>query len=194
MSRTAVDTQERQDKATQAAQEPGAATAAPAPPADPNDQRAQHEQPPTAGDVARAVAERDEYLEALQRLQADYDNYRRRMQRDLTEAADRGGRQLAEQLLETLDGFDAAVSHGVDALVPLRRALQDALASAGLQRLEPAGAAFDPAEHHAVAHDPADHTDEAAEAGPHPTVVEVLRPGYRWKDRLVRPALVRVRG
>ena len=151
-------------------------------------------QRPPDDDLVRAAAERDEYLEALQRLQAEYDNYRRRIQRELAEAGDRGGRHVAERLLETLDAFDAAVKHGVAPLVPLRQSLLDALTSAGLQRIEPGGQPFDPAEHHAVAHDPADDADEAAPAEGAPTVVEVLRPGYRWKDRLVRPALVHVKG
>lgn len=147
-------------------------------------------QTPADADLARALAERDDYLEALQRLQAEYDNYRRRVQREIADARDQGARQVAERLLEVLDAFDAAVDHGVDALVPLRRSLEDALTSAGLQRLDPHGAAFDPAEHHAVAHDAADDTGECGR----PTVVDVLRPGYRWKDRLVRPALVHVNG
>lgn len=200
MSAAPVDARERLNQPTEAPEEAGAAAAAPAPPADVMDEdvRDEHvpdEQTPAPSTpepdgVATAIAEGDEYLEALQRLQAEYDNYRRRMQRELAAASDRGGRQVAEQLLEVVDAFDAAVSHGVDALVPLRRSLLEALRGAGLQRLEPAGAVFDPAEHHAVAHDTADDTDEP---GP-PTVVEVLRPGYRWKDRLVRPALVHVKG
>ena len=187
MSTAPVDTQEQLHQSPPVSEVQGAATAAPSMPAGATDEHVADEEPADADDLARAVAERDEYLEALQRLQAEYDNYRRRMQRDLTDAADRGGRQVAERLLETLDAFDAAVEHGMDALVPLRRSLLDALQGAGLQRLQPAEEAFDPAEHHAVAHDPAD------EPGP-PTVAQVLRPGYRWKDRLIRPALVHVKG
>jgi molecular chaperone GrpE len=182
MSAAPVDTEERLDQPTEASGDAGAATAAPAPGAE--------DGTPAQEDLVTALAQRDEYLEALQRLQAEYDNYRRRMHRELAAARDRGGREVAERVLETLDAFDAAVSHGVDALVPLRRSLLDALEGAGLQRLEPTGAVFDPAEQHAVAHDRADDADQPAAA----TVLDVLRPGYRWKDRLLRPALVHVKG
>ncbi len=196
MSAASLDTQERLHQPAQTAQEAGGATAAPASPEGRiEEEQVPQAQPPEADDLAQAAAaERDEYLKALQRLQAEYDNYRRRMQRELAEASDRGGRQLAEQLLTVLDGFDAAVNHGMDVLVPLRRSLQDALTGAGLQRIEPDGECFDPAEHHAVAHDPADDTDWPTGAANRPTVIEVLRPGYRWKERLIRPAMVHVRG
>lgn len=159
--------------------------------------------PPSAESVRdemrRIAAERDEYLEALQRLQAEYDNYRRRAQREQTEQLARGEQRVAERLLDVLDGFDSGVAHGLDALLPLQRMLTDALTAGGLERLEPLGRPFDPALHHAVEHEAVEH--EAVEQGAdqdgghdQATVVEVLRAGYRWRDRLLRPALVKVRG
>lgn len=149
--------------------------------------------------LARAGAERDEYLETLQRVQAEYDNYRRRAKREQGEQYDRGGQALAESLLPVLDSFDAARAHAPEVLAPLRSMLEDALRAAGLERFEPTGKPFDPAEQHAVEQLPAQDEPAAAEddpeqaAGPAPVVVhEVLRPGYRWRGRLVRPAMVRV--
>lgn len=148
----------------------------------------------------QACRERDEYLDTLQRVQAEYDNYRRRARREQSEQHDRGGQDLAEKLLPVLDSFDAARSHAPDVLAPLHSALHDALRSAGLERLEPTGEPFDPAEQHAVEQLPRQHEPTAADddpeqaASPASVIVdEVLRPGYRWRGRLVRPAMVRVR-
>ena len=155
--------------------------------------------PPTpAEELDRVRAERDEYLDTLKRVQAEYDNYRRRVQREQADQVDRGGQQLAERLLEVLDAFDQAVQHGapgtVEAVTPLRRALHDALAAAGLTRVVASDVAFDPAQHHAVAHDERPEPEATASEDAPATVVEVLRPGYRWHERLIRPALVKVRG
>jgi len=154
------------------------APAGPTADADEQDLRAQLEQ---------ALRDRDEHRTTLQRVQAEYDNYRRRAQREQAEQRDRGGQELAERLLPVLDAFDGALHHAPEALTPLHSALNGALREAGLERLEPAGAPFDPAEQHAVEQVP---DDEQAE----PVVEQVLRPGYRWRSRLVRPAMVRVRG
>lgn len=149
--------------------------------------------------LVRVCAERDEYLETLQRVQAEYDNYRRRAKREQGEQYDRGGQALAENLLPVLDSFDAARAHAPDVLAPLHSALHEALRGAGLERLEPVGKPFDPVEQHAVEQLPGPEEPAAAEddpeqaAGPATVVVhEVLRPGYRWRGRLVRPAMVRV--
>ena len=146
----------------------------------------EHEQDLRA-QVEQALRERDAHLNTLQRVQAEYDNYRRRAQREHAEQRDRGGQELAERLLPVLDAFDGALPHAPEALAPLHRALVGALADAGLERLEPTGAPFDPAEQHAVEQLLDD--EQAA-----PVVDQVLRPGYRWRSRLVRPAMVRVRG
>jgi len=137
--------------------------------------------------LEQALRERDDHLATLQRVQAEYDNYRRRAQRDAAAHRDRGGQELAEQLLPVLDAFDGALPHAGEAVRPLHGALVRALGDAGLERLEPTGEPFDPAEQHAVEQLP---DDEQAE----PVVEQVLRPGYRWRSRLLRPAMVRVRG
>ena len=94
---------------------------------------------------------------------------------------------LIEQLLPTLDVGDAAAAHGAaDAAV--YTSLLGALEKAGMTRIDPAGEVFDPNGHEAVLHEPAD--DPTAE----PRVVDVMRAGYAWKGRVIRPAMVKVRG
>jgi molecular chaperone GrpE len=142
---------------------------------------------PTADPVAVVARERDEYLDALRRLQADFENYKKRMVRQQTEHLERAAEQLVGKLLPVLDTADLAVAHETsDALVQLRSSLSEALSREGLERIEPVGEPFDPAVADAVAHEPGD-------GGPM-TVVEVMRAGYRWKGRVLRPAMVKVKG
>ena len=140
------------------------------------------------GALAAAEAQRDEYLDSLRRLQADFENYKKRIQRQHADLQERAAEKLVENLLPVLDNFDLALAHAdVDAgLEPVYRSLLGTLASAGLERLDPAGQPFDPNEHDAVLHEPGD----AAE----PEVIEVMRAGYRWKGRVLRPAMVKVKG
>ena len=91
-----------------------------------------------------------------------------------------------EKLLDVLDVFDAAMAHG-QGFDQAYAKLLTVLAKEGLERIDPAGAGFDPNESDAVAHEDGD-----GKGGP--VVSEVLRAGYRWKGRVVRPAMVKVRG
>jgi molecular chaperone GrpE len=145
-------------------------------------------QSPLEGDLDQLRRERDEYLDALRRLQADFENYKKRMIRQQTDQLTRAAEALVEKLLPVLDTADLAVHHaGDDAVVQLRAALSDALGREGLERIDPVGELFDPNVADAVAHEP-------DEEGSGPTVAEVLRAGYRWKGRVIRPAMVKVRG
>ena len=137
-------------------------------------------------DLARTAAERDEYLDALRRLQADFENYKKRMIRQQTDTLERAAESLVTKLLPILDNFDLALAHGESGLEPVYRSLMDTLAGEGLERIDAAGDPFDPNHHDAVAH-------EAGEGGD-PEVSEVMRAGYRWKGRVLRPAMVKVRG
>jgi molecular chaperone GrpE len=148
--------------------------------------------------VAVAEAQRDEYLDSLRRLQAEFDNYRKRVQKQQTEAAERGALSLVDQLLPVLDTLDQAAAHLGDpestdgrALLAASSQLSDVLAKAGLERVDPTGELFDPTAHEAVGHLPADDGDDAADG---PVVGQVMRAGYRWKGNVVRPAMVMVRG
>ena len=140
-------------------------------------------------DLAAVAAARDEYLDSLRRLQADFENYKKRIQRQQAELSERAAERLVEQLLPTLDNFDLAMAHADsdDGLEPVYRSLLGVLEGAGLERLDPAGRPFDPNEHDAVQH------EEGGDA-PAPEVIEVLRAGYRWKGRVLRPAMVKVKG
>lgn len=137
--------------------------------------------------LAALAKERDEYLDALKRLQADFENYRKRILRQQTEHLERAAEELVEKLLPVLDTFDLALAHG-EGFDQVLASLMGVLEKEGLERIQPDGAAFDPNEHDAVAHEPQDDGESGAQ------VVEVMRPGYRWKGRVVRPAMVKVKG
>jgi molecular chaperone GrpE len=145
--------------------------------------------------VAVLARERDEYLLALQRTQADFENYRKRIQRMEVEQAARAASELVGKLLPVLDTLDLALAHsdgagaGADdakALAAARAMLLDTLAKEGLERLDRAEVPFDPEIHDAVA--------KADGDGGETVIDEVLRSGYRWRSRVLRPAMVRVRG
>lgn len=134
--------------------------------------------------LKRLEKERAEYLEQLQRTRADFDNYRKRMLRQQGEHVERAAEALVEKLLPVLDNFDAAIAHSTG-FEQVQASLMATLEKEGLERIHPLDKPFDPTEADAVAH-------EEGEGGP--VVSEVLRSGYRWKGRVVRPAMVRVRG
>ncbi|HET9091807.1 MAG TPA: nucleotide exchange factor GrpE [Acidimicrobiales bacterium] len=145
-------------------------------------------------DLGRLAAERDEYLDSLRRLQADFDNYRKRAVRQQTDLLERASENLLIALLPVLDALDLAEAHvgaGDDqaALGQIGTLLRETLSREGLERIDAVGVAFDPTVHDAVAHEEA---DEAAEGGQQ--IAEVMRAGYRLKGRVVRPAMVKVKG
>ena len=143
---------------------------------------------------SEAERERDDYLDALQRLQADFENYRKRVVRASEDAADRATGSLVSSLLPVLDAFDLAEAHFASvegdesgALAQARSLLLAALTKEGLERIDAVGVSFDPQVHDAVAHVEGDE-------GVDQHVDEVLRAGYRWKGGVLRPAMVRVKG
>ena len=141
--------------------------------------------------LSEAERQRDEYLDSLRRLQAEFDNYRKRVERQRRDMADAAASALVQKLLPVLDTVDLALAHGGgEDIKQVAGALFDILAKEGLQRIVPEGQPFDPQLHDAVAHDP-----DVAE-GPRgvPQVSEVLRAGYEWRGRVLRPAMVKVRG
>ncbi|MGH3733059.1 MAG: nucleotide exchange factor GrpE [Acidimicrobiales bacterium] len=148
-------------------------------------------------DRSEAERQRDEYLEALQRLQAEFENYRKRMTRVSDDAAARAAGDLVVKLLPTLDAFDYAQAHFADtdsdeakALAQTRGLLLGALEKEGLERIDTSDVPFNPQVHDAVAHAP--HDEAGNEQGP--IVEDVLRAGYRWKGVVLRPAMVKVLG
>lgn len=132
------------------------------------------------------TAERDTHLADLQRINAEYANFRKqaaKRQNDMIEHAATG---LAEKLLPVLDGCEAAVAQGAADVAPIHGQLLGLLEREGLEVVTEAGEPFDPERHEAVMHEEGDGAD--------PVVVDVMRAGYVWRGRVLRPAMVKVRG
>lgn len=138
----------------------------------------------------------DDRLDQLMRLKADFENFRKREMREKTELIDRASLRIVERLLPVIDdlerALDAAAKHakdieGSDAIVRgvelVHRKLHEVLVDEGLERVSGEGE-FDPEHHEAVASVPGDVTE--------PTILEVVRPGYKLKGKTIRPALVQV--
>jgi molecular chaperone GrpE len=140
-------------------------------------------------ELAQVTRERDDYLDALQRLKAEFDNFRKRAARQQGELVSRASERLVKQLLPVLDdlerALEAAANHEEARLEEgvglVHRALADALAKEGLVEVETEGT-FDPHTQEALLSQPSD-----AEEG---TVIQVLQKGYKLGDRVLRPARV----
>ena len=160
--------------------------------ADPTDADADVEEAaaaePVELDIEVLLSERDQFKDIALRLQADFENYRRRMSAQRGEEIDQATGRVVEGLLPVLDACEAAFAHGADQVEPVWSALIGALQKQGLEALDLQDKPFDPSVAEAVAHEPG--SDPAFEG---PVVVETLRTGYRWKGRLLRPAMVRTR-
>jgi len=135
------------------------------------------------------AAERDSYYDQLLRTRADFENFRKRMLKQQTEHLERANEGLIVKLLDVLDVLDGASAHG-EGFEQVGARLVGVLQKEGLERIDPFGQEFDPNEADAVAHEPA----APGEGLGGQLVSAVLRPGYRWKGRVVRPAMVKVRG
>ena len=139
-------------------------------------------------DVVSAIEkERDEMREIALRLQADFENYRKRVASQHAEDVNRATGKIAEALLPVLDACEAAFLNHPAEVEPLFNVLLGTLRKEGLEAMNLQDQPFDPAVAEAVIHEPADDGQE-------PTVTEVLRTGYTWKGRVLRPAMVKVRG
>ena len=135
--------------------------------------------------------ERDGYLVDLQRVTAEFANFRKQGEKRSAAVSARARGDLVEKILPVLDACDLAVEHGADDVIPIRTSLVQVLEPAGLEVLDPLGEPFDPTRHEAVLHEPADDPEDV-DVGQ--VVVGVLRRGYVWDGRVLRPAMVRVRG
>ncbi len=144
-------------------------------------------------DLATTRAQAQEYLEHLQRLQAEFDNYRKRVIRDQTDAIERAAEPLALRLCEVLDEFELALiaaerepdlERFLKGVELVYAKLADSLKAEGLERIEAEGASFDPEVHEALF--------QTGEGEGEPVVAQVFRNGYMFKGRVIRPAGVRV--
>jgi molecular chaperone GrpE len=137
--------------------------------------------------IAELEAQVAERTSDLQRLQAEYVNYRRRVERDREAVRERALIVVLAELLPVLDDIGRARDHGelTGAFKLVAEALETTLAKLGLERYGDDGEAFDPNIHEALLHE---FSPDVAE----PTCVAVLQPGYRVGERIVRPARVKV--
>ena len=142
-------------------------------------------------EIRRLLEERDRLNDRLLRSLADFDNYRKRMQKDLTEARSLALVEALRALLPVLDSFDRALAAGGGAedlrkgVELMARQFQDNARRLGLEPIASLWERFDPHWHEAI--EAVDREDVADN-----TVIEELQRGYRLKDRLVRPAMVKV--
>jgi len=142
---------------------------------------------PADGETARLLATVEERTADLQRLKAEFDNYRRRVERDRLAVAEQATAAALAQLLPVLDDIDRARQHGEvsGGFKVVADTLEATLGKLGLQRLGAEGDAFDPMLHEAVMHSESPDVEG-------PTCVSVMRAGYTYLDRLLRPAMVAV--
>jgi molecular chaperone GrpE len=167
----------------------GSAGAAPVPAEETTEQEAAE----VAGDLQAAQGEAQQYLDHLRRLQAEFDNYRKRVGKEQAELAELGSMPVVRRLLEVLDDFELALMSAEDqpdfdrflkGIELVYSKLVDALKAEGLERMPAEGTAFDPELHEALL--------QTGEGEGDPIVADVLRPGYTLKGRVVRHAGVRV--
>ena len=135
-------------------------------------------------DLERVTLARDEFRDAYQRAAADFDNFRKLSQRRIEDEVTRTSGALVERLLPVLDACDGALAHGATEVEPIASALLGVLEKEGLVRVDPIGEVFDPTVAEAVVHEPGDGGDHI--------VSEVMRSGYTWQGRVLRPAMVKV--
>jgi molecular chaperone GrpE len=136
---------------------------------------------------APAPVEEPDYLADLQRLQAEFSNYRKRMMRETAEASARGAERLVAQLLPVLDNFERAISHGEggEGVELVFKELKAVLETAGLEEVPGEGAPFDPQVHEAV-------ESREDESVAEEVVRAVHRRGYTMNGKLLRAAMVGV--
>jgi molecular chaperone GrpE len=144
-------------------------------------------------ETAKLLAELDDLRQTLLRRQADFDNYRKRIEKERAEDSKRSTARLIEQLIPTIDGFEHALAaHREKEYENYRkgfeliyRQLLDHISRLGVERIDPTGKQFDPHLHQAMDRlETTDHEDG--------TIVQVFQPGYVFHGRVLRPAMVRV--
>jgi molecular chaperone GrpE len=144
------------------------------------------------GELEGARREAAAHLDTAQRLQADFDNYRKRVARDAEDAAKRAGQRVIAEMLPALDNLERALAHVgaggqsdqlVDGVQMVLQQMLDVFAKEGVERIDPVGGPFDPNEHQAVGQAERDDVPDG-------TVVDMYQAGYRMHGRVLRPAAV----
>ena len=136
-------------------------------------------------DVEALLVERDSFKDIALRLQADFDNYRKRVTAQTADEVQRATGKMAEAMLPVLDAVEAAFVQHPAAIEPVLNLLLGEMRKLGLETVDLQDKPFDPNLAEAVLHEPGDGE---------PVVAEVLRSGYTWKGKVLRPAMVKVRG
>ena len=136
-------------------------------------------------DVQTLLTERDSLKDVAMRLQADFDNYRKRVAAQQADDVQRATGKMAEALLPVLDACEAAYVQHPAEVEPILNLLLGELKKLGLEAMNLQDQPFDPNLAEAVLHEPGD--------GGEPVVADVLRSGYLWKGRVLRAAMVKVR-
>jgi molecular chaperone GrpE len=146
-----------------------------------------------ADQILKLQAEKQEVTNTLVRRQADFENFKKRVEKEKEQDRHRGVEIMIEQMLPVLDAFDRALAGPVSAenadyrrgFEMIRTQLWNGLAKQGLERIDTAGKEFDPNLHHGIESVPNTEHDEGA-------VVGEMQPGYTFHGRVLRPAMVRV--
>ncbi len=143
---------------------------------------------PAANEIQALKEERDGLYDRLLRKQAEFENYKKRIERERSEFVQLASADLMRELLNVLDSFDRALQNTggkLGGFELIYKQLQDTMGRFGLKAIEAKGQAFDPNIHQAVATQPSDEVEEN-------TVVDEVRKGYTLNGRLLRPAMVTV--
>jgi len=164
-------------------------------PEDPNE--GSNGEPETTGaeaaETAKLVSELDDLRQTLLRRQADFDNYRKRIEKERADDSKRSTARVIEGLIPVIDGFEhALLAHGQNDYENYRKGFEliykqllENIGKLGAERIDPVGKPFDPHQHQAVDRlETTDHEDG--------TVVQTFQPGYVFHGRVLRPAMVRV--
>jgi molecular chaperone GrpE len=147
-----------------------------------------------SGELADALRQRDEYKDLLLRKTAEFENFRKRTDRERLTLSDAAAAGIIEELLPLVDDLDRALkveatAEGADAyrrgVELIQRQLNEILRKRGVREVEALGADFDPHYHQAVSHEPAEGRREGE-------IIEEFRRGYLLGDRLLRPSMVKV--
>ena len=154
---------------------------------------AQSESPDNDPETAKLLSELDDLRQTLLRRQADFDNYRKRIEKERTEDSKRATARLIEGLIPIIDGFEHALAaHREKEYEVYRKGFEliykqlvENVTKLGVERIDPIGKPFDPHLHQAMDRlETTDHEDG--------TIVQVFQPGYVFHGRVLRPAMVRV--
>jgi molecular chaperone GrpE len=186
-------TEDRHEAEPRTRDEEAAADEAAAPVTDEGEGEGGRELDDETGRIEALRAEAEQYRDHLQRLQAEFDNYRKRVLREQTTAVEQASGPVFRRLLEVLDDFDLALMHAQDrpdfdrflhGVELVYAKLVDTLRAEGLEQIDALGKPFDPENHEALL--------QTGDGEGDPMVADVLRPGYTLKGRVLRPAGVRV--